>query len=343
MPFILPPRFIPAYAGNARPLQLLPRLQPVHPRIRGERTSSGNLPSASSGSSPHTRGTPETSNDHETSYRFIPAYAGNAQHRSPPAHGGSVHPRIRGERAPYSVACWVAYGSSPHTRGTLQQLQQLQGLARFIPAYAGNACSRQKVAPEGAVHPRIRGERRSSTYLLLGSYGSSPHTRGTRLPIIRRYCTTRFIPAYAGNAASPGRRTVRVAVHPRIRGERAGITRVNGDIIGSSPHTRGTLDQHLAGVRPTRFIPAYAGNAGRNGRRQPSQPVHPRIRGERSLPHSRSSVSTGSSPHTRGTLAAWRPRSAPPRFIPAYAGNASSPVYGSRRLPVHPRIRGERV
>ena len=70
--------------------------------------------------------------------------------------------------------------------------------------------------------------------------------------------------------------------------------------------------------------------------------VHPRERGERghSLPccNSRS----GSSPRARGTALPARHQGAGDRFIPASAGNGRAPCATTRRMPVHPRERGER-
>ena len=71
------------------------------------------------------------------------------------------------------------------------------------------------------------------------------------------------------------------------------------------------------------------------------KPVHPRLRGEHPLRGAWSPPSPGSSPPTRGTLAAKVLGWTQSRFIPAYAGNtdrwrAILPVQA-----VHPRLRGE--
>ena len=50
-------------------------------------------------------------------------------------------------------------GSSPHTRGTRPLGDQVYVDARFIPAYAGNACPINSTISGVTVHPRIRGER----------------------------------------------------------------------------------------------------------------------------------------------------------------------------------------
>ena len=132
----------------------------------------------------------------------------------------SVHPRIRGERVAAVTGAFSSSGSSPHTRGTPHDQIHDSAIARFIPAYAGNAFLAPGYPLPCPVHPRIRGERVSGNCSACSSPGSSPHTRGTLRFRQPHACRQRFIPAYAGNAAAaPSRRRAK-PVHPRIRGER---------------------------------------------------------------------------------------------------------------------------
>ena len=96
---------------------------------------------------------------------------------------------------------------------------------RFIPAYAGNAHARERIAVSYTVHPRIRGERKLKSKDKEGTDGSSPHTRGTRRPKTPTVYRQRFIPAYAGNAINTAGVPQKGPVHPRIRGERRAICR----------------------------------------------------------------------------------------------------------------------
>ena len=177
----------------------------------------------------------------------------------------------------------------------------------------------------------------------MAKYGSSPHTRGTLRGGDRMRGHTRFIPAYAGNAQSPGRTIEGLPVHPRIRRERIVASARNLKPNGSSPHTRGTPRQPAARGRETRFIPAYAGNATRSSLSPLNISVHPRIRGERPSTSSLGSRNAGSSPHARGTLFFIHFRLFAFRFIPACAGNAVTELRRLVSHPVHPRMRGERA
>ena len=178
------PRFIPAYAGNAADHSLQVEGRAVHPRIRGERESLDSTVMEDGGSSPHTRGTLRPTPPIPHRRRFIPAYAGNASEKTRIWICEAVHPRIRGERCSRTIAISSVTGSSPHTRGTRDRLGFAVGLWRFIPAYAGNACTGRTFYRPAPVHPRIRGERLASAGLLNQGYGSSPHTRGTRCAVL---------------------------------------------------------------------------------------------------------------------------------------------------------------
>ena len=165
------------------------------------KATGGNDPA---GSSPHTRGTRVRGTLDAEAGRFIPAYAGNAFFMNSATWIRAVHPRIRGERLRPASSVTVACGSSPHTRGTPR------------------ACTGPQ--PEASVHPRIRGERSKWAGRTTIPAGSSPHTRGT--PATRRVpsSSSRFIPAYAGNAWTSASLRVMASVHPRIRGERCART-----------------------------------------------------------------------------------------------------------------------
>ena len=165
------------------------------------------------------------------------------------------------------------------------------------------------------------GEHSTAKGTVSGKDGSSPHVRGTRTFLVRRFSISRFIPACAGNTARGNPSPHRNAVHPRMCGEHEFLARLRKAPAGSSPHVRGTL----LGVRCLawhgRFIPACAGNTWREAPRVFPGSVHPRMCGEHAV-------------HASACSGNWR-------FIPACAGNTSfvireaSSSYGSS-----PHVRG---
>ena len=171
---------------------------------------------------------------------------------------------------------------------------------RIIPAYAGSTIVVTTHIERHQDHPRIRGEHEANSLDGQTMAGSSPHTRGARLPFRASPRRLRIIPAYAGSTRTRGDAGSQTPDHPRIRGEHALIPLAILAGLGSSPHTRGALERRIvrrswSGSSPhtrgapgvlrhvgpdARIIPAYAGSTdGRRGRPGGSRD-HPRIRGE---------------------------------------------------------------
>ena len=252
----------------------------VHPRARGEHKNAHSRPVFWFGSSPRTRGTLQTLHRVLRFVRFIPAHAGNTARRRVKSIALSVHPRARGEHRWGGCNCVARRGSSPRTRGTPRPKPQPSKTSRFIPAHAGNTPASANCIISSPVHPRARGEHRSSQPAVFADVGSSPRTRGTQV-----FCGTgrlrpRFIPAHAGNTSVEPSSRATDAVHPRARGEHELRFRTVLRVVGSSPRTRGThffLQNHK---RLSRFIPAHAGNTWPGRAISPRPAVHPRARGE---------------------------------------------------------------
>ena len=254
----------------------------------------------------------------------------------------TVHPRVCGELSPSTVLVQTRSGSSPRVRGTPLRAGAVAPGRRFIPACAGNSRASWPPTCRPAVHPRVCGE--------LG------------LALRDAEGNTRFIPACAGNSRVPRSVFLGLTVHPRVCGELSMSDSTSCSGTGSSPRVRGT--QPRRGGRPPRwrFIPACAGNSDLSPRRCERTPVHPRVCGELRRRRAVERHAHGSSPRVRGTPRPRAARRAPPRFIPACAGNSnptaasvtaahgSSPrVRGTQPAPlpaitglaVHPRVCGE--
>ena len=151
------------------------------------------------------------------------------------------HPHIRGEHDKVIITVYTSMGSPPHTRGTyITVLSPCDG-ARITPAYAGNINFIFNNIEIIRDHPRIRGEHRRVFSYPMMVVGSPPHTRGTSPNATNTSLKTGITPAYAGNITTGSSHHNPVRDHPRIRGEHKQMERNVKEVLGSPPHTRGTL------------------------------------------------------------------------------------------------------
>ena len=171
-------------------------------------------------------------------------------------------------------------GSSPLTRGKRTLAGQYGGVVGLIPAHAGKTnlgCNR--CARHGA-HPRSRGENMPRKIDHKRISGSSPLTRGKPSRSQRNAGQIRLIPAHAGKTISSPDSSRGGRAHPRSRGENFTRPRPASVVCGSSPLTRGKLDDVQRGPVGPRLIPAHAGKTPTAGDPAAWHAAHPRSRGE---------------------------------------------------------------
>ena len=190
---------IPAYAGSTPAGRFSSRRGRDHPRIRGEHLERLLDPGGFGGSSPHTRGAQKLRDTVSGPRGIIPAYAGSTRCARGRRARRPDHPRIRGEHLGVGDAGFDDEGSSPHTRGAPCHHRPRHRRCRIIPAYAGSTGSNQTRPAARPDHPRIRGEHNLLLWARFSDGGSSPHTRGARVPARRGSWLWRIIPAYAGS------------------------------------------------------------------------------------------------------------------------------------------------
>ena len=88
---------IPAYAGSTACDERGDFLKWAHPRLRGEHAALVKNSVGLMGSSPPTRGAPNTVRAELTLTGLIPAYAGSTRIPVFRRRGSGAHPRLRGE------------------------------------------------------------------------------------------------------------------------------------------------------------------------------------------------------------------------------------------------------
>ena len=158
---------IPAYAGEPR-LPLPHRTgAKVYPRVCGGTTTAPSGVVSAWGLSPRMRGNPDGLGDRKPATGSIPAYAGEPGGRAMPPDDLAVYPRVCGGTRPQADAPKGAVGLSPRMRGNLGKDGCMPGIARSIPAYAGEPAESSRSSNARAVYPRVCG----------GTCPSLPHPR----------------------------------------------------------------------------------------------------------------------------------------------------------------------
>ena len=170
-----------------------------------------------------------------------------------------AHPRSRGENTTGSHSAGEPPGSSPLTRGKHLQPRDCVTVHRLIPAHAGKTSMRSMSRWLDRAHPRSRGENVLCGCGVVGDPGSSPLTRGKLSDELAHEHNGGLIPAHAGKTRLGTQPAFRAGAHPRSRGENQRASLRPGECPGSSPLTRGKLNQHAKDCHRRGLIPAHAG------------------------------------------------------------------------------------
>ena len=234
-------RITPAYAGKS-----LPSLPPAgtaedHPRLCGEKFSFRVPPFWAVGSPPPMRGkgtdsyyTPPFSGDHPRlcGEKSRLGVVSSVSSGSPPPMRGKVsdpveenhflkdHPRLCGEKFTDSPLALAGKGSPPPMRGKGLKLKSFERTNRITPAYAGKSALSASGGVHRRDHPRLCGEKRKLSRLLIFSLGSPPPMRGKGSTEDRLIVFYRITPAYAGKRVCLAPVRLLVRDHPRLCGEK---------------------------------------------------------------------------------------------------------------------------
>ena len=312
---------IPAHAGNTSfPVRSFQPFQD-HPRACGEHDREVEHVAAAKGSSPRMRGTLVGS-------------------KTPHCPSGD-HPRACGEHRRVECCPHLRSGSSPRMRGTQGTCFDAWGIARIIPAHAGNTFGHRTAPTVHGDHPRACGEHHITVQTVMPESGSSPRMRGTRIADDIARVAAGIIPAHAGNTFYPRSVLQVFRDHPRACGEHSCRDRRRTSAAGSSPRMRGTQNVSFLCCSTSGIIPAHAGNTGLGAAKNPNGQDHPRACGEHDGRIRWGMAGLGSSPRMRGTPYRALRSVIECGIIPAHAGNTVLPFSMIVFCRDHPRACGE--
>ena len=109
---------------------------------------------------------------------ITPAYAGKSGHAINPNVCGQDHPRVCGEKSPFSLFRPPHLGSPPRMRGKACGLFQLVESPGITPAYAGKREGPKNAQSKVGDHPRVCGEKEICRKTQNIVPGSPPRMRG---------------------------------------------------------------------------------------------------------------------------------------------------------------------
>ncbi len=211
----------------------------------------------------------------------------------------------------------------------------------LIPAHAGKTGLRVSRGRWRRAHPRSRGENLPHAPSKVDADGSSPLTRGKRVPLAGEARHLGLIPAHAGKTGRGASASPPPRAHPRSRGENVQPLVDLPRDSGSSPLTRGKPEEGDGRAGADGLIPAHAGKTRSTPAPGTASWAHPRSRGENQNGDDTTPPRKGSSPLTRGKHQERGRLGDRLGLIPAHAGKTRARALSMPRPRAHPRSRGE--
>ncbi len=232
--------------------------------------------------------------------RITPAYAGKRSASLMETVRLGDHPRVCGEKDAAFCPVQRHRGSPPRMRGKAVQIGIRLVQPGITPAYAGKSCASAHGWFPDRDHPRVCGEKGSSTSPMKCLKGSPPRVRGKATFRVGQPARLGITPACAGKSSQ--RTTSRPAFrdHPRVCGEKAILSQAAQVAVGSPPRVRGKGVHRNHHEISAGITPACAGKRDMDQSHANLQQDHPRVCGEKSRPGVVANSIKGSPPRMRG-------------------------------------------
>ena len=192
----------PAYAGKRGIKLSIASMIWDHPRVCGEKMVSMIPHRRSLGSPPRVRGKGSGTGGFQSLQGITPAYAGK---RDRPRSGPGTtrdHPRVCGEKGDKVKHCFHDLGSPPRMRGKDGINDSAQAVTGITPACAGKRVRHRRISKPTRDHPRVCGEKGSSTFWSRNHSGSPPRMRGKGQVSVFLRVFVGITPACAGKSCS---------------------------------------------------------------------------------------------------------------------------------------------
>ena len=216
-------RITPAYAGKRLPSLLFLALHRDHPRVCGEKTGTAWRWLMVTGSPPRMRGKVLHYPRQSSKKGITPACAGKRHWQYRAATATRDHPRVCGEKRLRAAPSHPITGSPPRVWGKGQRLLAKNPEFGITPACAGKRMVFAGRKSRTWDHPRVCGEKGSSTFWSRNHSGSPPRMRGKEETVPEFYGLRGITPACAGKSTRCRCRLYGLRDHPRVCGEKLAV------------------------------------------------------------------------------------------------------------------------
>ena len=252
-------RIIPALAGATSGATPPDVPSTDHPRSRGGHSLVEVQAWAFPGSSPLSRGPLPPLRADRPGPGIIPALAGATPVRHPDGRTLADHPRSRGGHVFVMTVPVREEGSSPLSRGPPRIPHAARPNRGIIPALAGATRGGKGSRVLEGDHPRSRGGHGRPGTPMRRRRGSSPLSRGPQRGVPDAHVSVGIIPALAGATTTASTGVPATGDHPRSRGGHSLVEVQAWAFPGSSPLSRGPLNEPDTPSCVLGIIPALAG------------------------------------------------------------------------------------
>ena len=185
----------PARAGKSQTCPARRSRCRDYPRVGGEKGSTSIVLPMTLGSPPRRRGKVLTNGLVHGIDGITPAWAGKRAAPSMGCFSCWDHPRVGGEKLKTPIPALAGIGSPPRGRG--KELCGVLGneFAGITPAQAGKRPERLPCLAGRWDHPRVGGEKGSTSIVLPMTLGSPPHGRGKEVKSLLHFNRVGITPA----------------------------------------------------------------------------------------------------------------------------------------------------
>ena len=152
------------------------------------------------GSPPRGRGKGLQEETNSFTNRITPAWAGKSSAGHPSQRVRRDHPRVGGEKDAFSSSKEIVQGSPPRGRGKVLLLIAGNPQKGITPAWAGKRWRFPEDIELAEDHPRVGGEKTTSTCLAGALQGSPPRGRGKDFSAQHPERGRGITPAWAGKS-----------------------------------------------------------------------------------------------------------------------------------------------